>query len=623
MAGSCKTAVYCFSLLAILLSAGCSGNDADQVLKPNILLILADDLGNNDLGSWGDGSAPTPTLNQLSQQSVRFRQHYTDSTCSPSRAALLTGREPTSIGFQPTALGLSPDLDTLPEKLQSLGYRTAHIGKWHVGEALEYSSIQPSRHGFDYWFGMLNHFVLKGPNSRGEMLRTKPTHWNPWLQENGTPARQFEGYLDDILTDKALGIIEKPGAKPWFINLWLYSPHTPHQPPAEDAAKFPNTAEGRYLAILSRLDQNVARLLKALDESGQAENTIVVFASDNGSPNKARDSNWPFSGTKDTYLEGGQRSPLLLRWTNHLEEKDIRVPTTIMDIFPTIVALAGGEQPLHVDGQSLVPLMQGTVYHGPERLFFAIPYATGMSYGGRVFDEMRLFYRPFTGPMMTAAIAPPVGAAQFNQSVSALPFDVANTQIRDWERDVRDVPFSWQPVSDGKPGILSGRPMQRAPVFGGYSIGLSLHGSASGNRVQTLIDQPGVWQVQLLKDRRLRVQHGESVQFSSPLEESFACNKLVVSVQVDEAVEFPIRALAKSALQAHWNGQLVLDSAELLRRPDSEQALMQSTLIGTDANGAEPFNGVIEKPLVINKFLMKGQEGYGLDDMQDQLCSHH
>ncbi|MBB1518700.1 sulfatase-like hydrolase/transferase [Pseudomonas sp. SR9] len=621
MAGSCKTAVYCFSLLAILLSAGCSGNDADQVLKPNILLILADDLGNNDLGSWGDGSAPTPTLDQLSQQSVRFRQHYTDSTCSPSRAALLTGREPTSIGFQPTALGLSPDLDTLPKKLQSLGYRTAHIGKWHVGEALEYSSIQPSQHGFDYWFGMLNHFVLKGPNSRGETLRTKPTHWNPWLQENGTPARQFEGYLDDILTEKALGLIEKPGAKPWFINLWLYSPHTPHQPPAEDAAKFPNTPEGRYLAILSRLDQNVSRLLKALQESGQAENTIVVFASDNGSPNKARDSNWPFGGTKDTYLEGGQRSPLLLHWPNHLKEKDIRVPTTIMDIFPTIVALAGSKRPLDIDGQSLVPLIQGNVYHGPEKLFFAIPYATGMSYGGRVFDEGRLFYRPFTGPMMTAAIAPPVGAAQFNQSVPAFPFDAANTLIRDWERDVREVPLTWQPAGDGKPGILSGRSMQRAPIFGGYSIGLSLRGSPFVDRVQTIIEQPGIWQVQLLQDRRLRIQHGDVVQFSSILEEAVVCNKLVVGMQVDAAVDFPLQTPAQSVLRVYWNGLSVLESTALLRRPETDQPLMQPTFIGARADGSEAFEGVIEKPRVINKLLYAEQDGIGLQDLQQQLCT--
>lgn len=621
MAGSCKTAFYCFSLLAILLSAGCSGNDADQVSKPNILLILADDLGNNDVASWGDGSAPTPTLDRLSQQSVRFRQHYTDSTCSPSRAALLTGREPASIGFQPAGLGLSPDLDTLPEKLRSLGYRTAHIGKWHVGEALEYSSIQPSQHGFDYWFGVLSHFVLQGPGARGELPRTRPTHWNPWLQENGTPARQFKGYLDDILTDKAIGLIERKGSQPWFVNLWLYSPHTPYQPPAEDAARFPETEEGRYLAVLSRLDQNIARVLKALHDSGQADNTIVVFASDNGSPNKARNSNWPFSGVKFTYLEGGQRSPLLLHWPSRYQDKDIATPTTIMDIFPTLVELAGGAALPEIDGQNLVPLMNGDAFQARKTLLFASPNAMGESYGGRMFDEERLFYRPFAGALMTAEIASPIGVTRPRTQAKAFSTGEAEALLRNWEQKVRAVPMDWQAAKEGRPGVLSGRPMQRAPVYAGYSIGLSLHGNPFTDRAQTLIEQPGVWRIQLLRDRRLRIQHGDVVQFSVPLGGTEACNKLVVGVQVDEAVDFPIHASAQSALQVHWNGQSVLESTQLLRRPESEQPLMGATFIGARADGSEAFNGVIEKPRVINKLLYAGQDGFELQDLQQQLCT--
>jgi arylsulfatase A-like enzyme len=620
VAGFCKTALYCFSLLAILLSGGCSGNDADQESRPNILLILADDLGNNDLASWGDGSAPTPALDRLSQQSVRFRQHYTDSTCAPSRAALLTGREPASIGFQPVGLGLSPDLDTLPKKLQSLGYRTAHVGKWHVGEALEYQSIQPSQQGFDYWFGMLNHFVLQGPNARGEMPRAQPTHWNPWLQENGSPARQFNGYLDDILTDRAIGLIRRKSAQPWFVNLWLYSPHTPYQPPAEDAAKYPDTEEGRYLAVLSRLDHNVARVLKALHDSGQADNTIVIFTSDNGSPNKARDSNWPFSGFKGTFLEGGQRSPLLLHWPRHYQNKDIAVPTMIMDLFPTLVELAGERRLAEMDGQSLVPLMKDSAFQPQKTLFFAMPNTLSESYGGRIFDEQRLFYRSFAGGLMTAEISPPVGVTR--PSVSAKDFSPEEAQalLRNWEQRVRSIPLNWQPPVGGRPGVLSGRAMQRAPVYAGYSLGLSMHGNPFSNQAQVLIDHPGVWRVELLEDRRLLVQHGDVVQFSSPLEEAQACNKLVVSVQVDAAIDFPIHASAQSSLHVYWNGTSVLESNKLLRRPEREWALMQPTLVGGRADGSATFKGVIDKPMVINKFLYAGQEGLGLQDLQQQLC---
>ena len=121
----------------------CTWTFAGEAQRPNILLILADDLGSNDIGSWGDGVAPTPTLDQLSQQSIRFRRHYTDSTCSVSRAALLTGRAPVNIGFEPDGLGLSPDLATLPRSLKAHGYTTHHIGKWHVGEGMEYPGVWP------------------------------------------------------------------------------------------------------------------------------------------------------------------------------------------------------------------------------------------------------------------------------------------------------------------------------------------------------------------------------------------------------------------------------------------------------------------------------------------------
>lgn len=281
----------CLGLLAILLCASCSGNDASQTARPNILLILTDDLGNNDVASWGDGIAPTPALDQLSRDSVRFRRHYTDSTCSPSRASLLTGQSATKLGFQPNGLGLSTDLPNLPRSLKQLGYRTIHLGKWHVGEALEYPQIQPGSLGFDYWLGFLNHFVLRGPGPDGQILQRKPSHIDPWLQENGQPPVQHKGYLDDLLTDKAIELIDANGEQPWFINLWLYSPHAPYQPSPEFQTQFPNTPEGRYLAVLKQLDHNVQRLLAELKARGLDDNTLVVFASDNGGTNQARDNN--------------------------------------------------------------------------------------------------------------------------------------------------------------------------------------------------------------------------------------------------------------------------------------------------------------------------------------------
>lgn len=128
------------------------------------------------------------------------------------------------------------------------------------------------------------------------------------------PPQQYQGSLDDLLTNKAIEQIVKHDQQPWFINLWLFSPHTPYQPSAEFAARFPATPEGKFLAVLAQLDNNIARILQALDQSGQADNTILVLASDNGGPSYARDKNWPLQGVKATYLEGGVRRPLLLRW---------------------------------------------------------------------------------------------------------------------------------------------------------------------------------------------------------------------------------------------------------------------------------------------------------------------
>lgn len=606
-------------LLAILLSTPAIA--ADKLAKPNILLILTDDLGNNDLASWGDGSAPTPTLDALSRQSVRFRRHYTDSTCSPSRASLLTGREPVSIGFQANGLGLSADLDTLPKSLKALGYHTVHLGKWHIGEALEYPNIQPSFHGFDYWFGMLNHFVLQGPGPAGGVLQRQPTHVNPWLQDNGAAPKQYKGSLDDLLTNKAIELIAKQDKQPWFINLWLFSPHTPYQPSAEFAARFPATPEGKFLAVLAQLDSNIARILQALDNSGQADNTIVVFASDNGGPSYARDNNWPLQGVKATYLEGGVRSPLLLRWPGHYLNSDIPAATTIMDIYPTLVELAGGESPATIDGQSLVGAMQHKPFKEHDYLFSAAENGKqDMIYGGRSLSESRLFYRDPYGGVTSAALAPAIPLAPVS-SVAA-PFDKAQAQrlIKAWEARVRALPLTWKPAKPGRSGMLTGRDFQRAPVFAGYTLGLSLNGVTLPESDTTLVDQAGVWQVQLLADHRLRILHGQVAQFSAPITEVNACNRLIVSMKVNPEYSFPFPAPASARLTAYWNDRQILESSTLLQRPKFVEALANPTFIGSRADGSQIFPGIINRPIVINKYLYSNQEGYGLDDLRGQLC---
>lgn len=610
--------------LGICLGGVINAEAGPSVDQPNILLILTDDLGNNDIASWGDGEAPTPAIDQLSRESIRFRRHYTDSTCSPSRASLLTGQHALSIGFQPNGLGLSSDLPNLPRSLKALGYRTAHLGKWHTGEALEYPEIQPGAQGFDYWLGFLNHFVLRGPGPDGQMLQRQPTHIDPWLQENGAPPVQHRGYLDDLLTDKAIELIGERGDQPWFINLWLYSPHTPYQPSPEFKAQFPDTPEGHYLAVLKQLNHNLGRLLVALKSQGVDDDTLVVFASDNGGPNQARDNNFPLQGKKATYLEGGVRSPLLMRWIGRYGSADIDIDsvTHITDLYPTLLALAGGRAPAGLMGRDLGPLLRGKPLAERAELFWAADAGElGMTFAAAHFAEQRFFYRNPFGSISTQPITSAIGVPRPKvEEVSGFDALQANRVIAEWERQARRVELQWHPGEAGKPAYLSGRDLQRAPVFAGYSLGLGLARPLAGDGRQVLVEQAAVWDLSLEADRRLRLRHGAVELYSAPVELSATCNTLVASFDVQPAYTYPFVSKASSEVVLYLNGLAVLDSTQLLARPPTAQPLSNPTFIGANSLGNEPYRGRIERPLLINKMLKPQQDGYALPNMLDELC---
>ena len=620
MAGYRKTA--CFLLLAILLCTGCSGNDADQPSRPNILFILADDLGNNDIGSWGAGEPHTPTLDRLSQQSLRFRSHYTDSSCSVSRAALLSGRDPVNIGFEPIGLGLSQDLQTLPKSLKQLGYRTLHVGKWHVGEAKEYPGVWPLQQGFDHWFGMFSHFVLQGPDASGRLENGKPTFLNPWLQLDREPIKQYPGHLDDILTAYVLKQIAdaKGDNTPWFINLWYLSPHHPYQPAEAFAKQYPDNANGRYLAVLAQLDHNVQRVLQVLEKTGQAENTIVVFASDNGSPNIARDSNFPFTGIKVSYREGGVRSPLLIRWPGHLKAADIEGVTRITDLYPTLLSMAGGQVPEDLSGRNLsAELLGQTPLPDVEALHWAADTAWGHLYGAH-FPGRGLFAQDVMGPFAIEAVTGSV-----NQPVRSQALELSQVQagqlMRDWERKSRPIPLTWQRQS-ASTGILTGRDYQRAPIMGGFSLGLALGAPREQQGEQVLVEQPGVWSLHLQADGRLRFRHGETVLLSdSPVSLSHVCNSLITSIHIEPPSRFPFKKPGTTDVRLFVNQEQVLQSSQMLQRPDDEVVLRTPTYVGAGADGRGAYSGTVDRTLLIGKHFLPGQTGYGLGDMAADLCA--
>lgn len=334
----------------LLLVSGVNLVTASPAKSPNVLLIVVDDLGVGDLTSFTP-SAPTqtPSIDQLAVQGMRFSRFYTDSTCSASRAALLTGQSPTRLGFHPVARGISPEVITLPEWLRDLGYSTHLVGKWHVGELN--ADAMPTAQGFDTFFGYLNQWLLQGPDQDGKPVMRTPVYENPWLQDEKNTWQQHSGYLPDVLTQRAVRDITAlaNSDKPWFMMYATPLPHGPlHTPP--EIKKNNLSDDEKYRAMIHHLDGNVSELLAALQRSEQRDNTIIIFLSDNGAPEKRVGSNADFIGGKAHYSEGAVRTPMFwvdpMVMPNSLDERAI----AIVDVFPTLAARLGKPLPFATDG---------------------------------------------------------------------------------------------------------------------------------------------------------------------------------------------------------------------------------------------------------------------------------
>jgi arylsulfatase A-like enzyme len=342
--------------------------------KPNIIMILADDLGWADLGH--DGSQiDTPNLDRLAREGVKLT-HYRSSApmCSPTRAALLTGRYPHSVGVPELAspdvrgnvpiLALDHAAITIPEALKPAGYRSSLVGKWHLGHARE---NWPRTHGFDFFWGSL--------------IGT-PRYWDvKETYDNETPVDVAgRGYYTDQLATKAVEFIHRDAAtgKPFFLYLAFNAPHYPLEAPAELVYKYRRRFPDRglfaiYAAMVERLDTGIGRVLAALDELKLAQNTLLVFTSDNGpsaepysfGPEGADISNGPHRGHKFGTTEGGLRVPFLARWPGQIPAGTVRSGVAItMDLLPTFLAAAGVTPAAshEIHGQSLLSLFRGEPY---------------------------------------------------------------------------------------------------------------------------------------------------------------------------------------------------------------------------------------------------------------------
>lgn len=363
--------------------------------KPNIVLLFADDAGYADFGFQGSKTMKTPNLDKLAGQGVRFAQGYvSDPTCGPSRAGLITGKYQQRFGVEENnvpgfmsevsaadgaEMGLPTEEKTMGDYMQSLGYRTAYFGKWHLGGA---DRFHPTKRGFDEFYGFRggarSYFAY--PNEPREPLNK--------MERGFGNFEEPKGYLTDELGDEAVRFIAKNKDRPFFAFVAFNAVHTPMDAKPEDLAQFPQLKGDRKIvaAMTSALDRACGKVLDKLDELGLAENTIVVFTNDNGGPtDKNASSNYPLSGTKSNHLEGGIRVPFLMRWPGKIAPNSLyRRPVVTLDLLPTFFAAGGGDGDaiLDIDGVDLLPFIQGQKQERPhQRLYWKKDARAAMRYG--------------------------------------------------------------------------------------------------------------------------------------------------------------------------------------------------------------------------------------------------
>jgi arylsulfatase A-like enzyme len=344
--------------------------------RPNVILILADDLGYGDVGFHGCQDIPTPHLDALAASGVRFANGYSSHPfCSPMRAALMAGRYQhrfgyvTNVAFDPhnQVMGLPPAEVTVASRLRTAGYRTGMVGKWHLGAA---APFHPLKRGFDFFYGFLG-----GGHDYFEVDTTVQLNENykAALDDNGSPA-DFEGYLTEVLTDQAIKFISHQDDAPYFLYVAYNAPHGPLQAPADVVASFSSIPDERrrtYAAMVHIMDQQIGRLLATVDARGERENTLVCFLSDNGGPEKANASdNGPLRGQKGDVFEGGIHVPFVMSMPGTLPAMVYREPVMSFDLSQTAIELAGGEAVGGGDAVNLVPFVLGERAGAPHEALF-------------------------------------------------------------------------------------------------------------------------------------------------------------------------------------------------------------------------------------------------------------
>jgi arylsulfatase A-like enzyme len=345
-------------LIAILALFSCVHSRADEApaKRPHVVIFLADDLGWKDVGYHGS-EIRTPNIDKLAGQGVRLEQFYVLPLCSPTRAALITGRYPIRTGLQSGVVrpwakyGLPLEERTLAGALRGAGYETAITGKWHLGHFRP--DYLPTRRGFAHQYGhyngMLDYFTH---------LRDGGLDWH-----RDDRALREEGYTTNLLADEAVRLIRRHDPKkPLFLYVPFNAPHAPLQAPEEYIARYKDIKDRKrriYAAMVTCLDDAIGRVAGALKERGMDGDTLMIFSSDNGGPLRQGANNDPLRAGKGTLYEGGVRVCAWARWPGVLKPGTVNAPLHIVDWYPTLLKLAGAktEQKLPLDGKDLWPTL--------------------------------------------------------------------------------------------------------------------------------------------------------------------------------------------------------------------------------------------------------------------------
>lgn len=378
-----KRVSYCIHfVLFLFLFPGISYSAVEETKsaaeRPNIVLIVADDLGFADL-SFKGSDIKTPNLDALAKSGIVLENYYGLHVCTPGRAALMTGRYPMRYGLQTLTIfpshtyGLSVDEETLPQALKKAGYYTAMTGKWHLGHA--YEKFWPQNRGFDYFYGTLSGGVDFFTKKRGNVI--------DW-QRNGTFLKEEE-YFDDLVGKDAVKIIKDHNfSTPLFLYVAFHAPHAPYQANQDAINQYADTIKDPtrriYAGMITELDKQVGNIVKELDEKQVRKNTLIIFTSDNGGATSAQfatgpgastqtnipTSNAPLRAGKGTLYEGGVRVPTIINWIGTLKPGVNYEILGHIDIMPTILALAHAPDTVKpLDGKNMMPVLlnQATQLH--------------------------------------------------------------------------------------------------------------------------------------------------------------------------------------------------------------------------------------------------------------------